>query len=359
MGSSPHARGHFISRLRPLCSALTLLAFVPACQSAPTPSAPPPPPAVHVQKAAHSASTRLLRLSGTLEPERSTTLSFAVMGTVEQVFVQEGQAIKAGQAIARVSPRSYRDALNMAKSKANQAEDAHRRLKPMFDNKTLPAVKMVEVDSGLEQARLAVSMAAKNVQDTVLRAPSAGIVARRLAEPGTGVAPGTPVVSLVQTKTILATAPVPETRVANVKPGYSARIFVPALDRWFDGLVRDVGVVADPLTRTYPVRVALQNADGSMRIGMVAQIALPQDMAPSILVPPTALRIDEKGLPYLFVVDANSKIERRPVKLAGYVGEGSAIAEGISDGELVVTSGTPMLDDGMLVRVAERKGGDK
>lgn len=343
-----------------LTSCIAIAAGLVACQTATTVDAPapPPPPAVHVAKATQSDGTGALRLSGALEADRNTTLSFAVVGTVEQVFVKEGQAVKRGQVIARISPLSYQDMLNIAKSKAAQAEDAQRRLKPMYDNKTLPEVKMVEVDTSVEQARLAVSMAAKNVADTVLRAPTDGIVARRNLEPGSSVGPGVPVVSLVQTKTIVASAPLPETRVAKVKPGDSARVFVSALGKWFDGTVRDIGLIADPLTRTYATRVAIPNQGGAMRIGMVAEIDLVQtDGTRAIVVPPEAIRLDAEGAPFLFVLKQDNKLERRPVKVAGYVGEGSAISEGIADGESVITSGTSMLEEGMTVRVVERKGG--
>lgn len=313
-----------------------------------------------MKKVVLSESTRLMRLSGTLEAERTTTLSFSVPGTVEQVFVEEGQAVKRGQLIARVNARSYQDALSIAQSKASQAEDACRRLRPMADNKTIPEVKMVEVETGLQQARLSVSMAQKNVSDCVLVAPDSGVVARRSVEAGASVAPGLPVVAIVHTKTLLATAPVAEARVSQTKPGQAARVFVPALDKWFDGRIRDVGVVADPLTRTYQVRVSLANPDGIMRVGMLAEVDLLETDRPlSGVVPPESIRVDEKGNPYVFVVLPTNTIEQRAVKVTGYVGEGSAIQGGLSEGESVITSGTAMLAPGMTVRVVDGEEGVK
>lgn len=348
-------------RIAPTRLAWLALPLLGACQSQTAEAVVTPlPPAVYVTKATQSDSTRSLRVSGTLEAETSTTLSFAVIGTVEQVFVQEGQSVKRGQVIARIIPGNYRDALDIAKSKATQAEDAQRRLKPMYENKTLPEVKMVEVDTGVEQARLAVSMAAKNLNDTSLRAPSDGIVAKRHAEPGTTASPGVPIVSLVKTKTVLASAPVPETRVANVKIGDHGRIFVSALGKWFDGTVRDIALVADPLTRTYMARLALPNADGSLRVGMVAEIDLPQAGLPkAVVVPPESIHLNAQGMPYLFVVKGDNQIEQRPVKVSGYVGEGAAIPEGLAEGEDVITSGTSMLEAGMRVRVATRESETK
>jgi len=72
---------------------------------------------------------------------------------------------------------------------------------------------------------------------------------------------------------------------------------------------------------------------------------------PAIVVPPEAVRVDEEGAPCVFVA-SGERLERRPVKVAGFVGEGTVIASGLHEGDLVVTSGTPMLADGMTVRVS-------
>jgi membrane fusion protein (multidrug efflux system) len=313
-----------------------------------------PPQIVTVAVARQTDSARDLRMSGTIEAERSTALSFAVPGTIEEVLVQEGEAVRSGQALARLSARSYKDALGITKAKADQAEDAYRRLEPMHRNRTVPEVKWVEVETGVQQARMALSMAQKNLDDTVLRAPEPGIVARRNAEPGATAIPGSPAILLVQTRTVLATAPVPETQVAGVKKGQAARIVVGAVGRTFEGAVREVGVVANPLTRTYTVKVAVANPEGALRIGMVAEVLLRQENPIlAVIVPPEAVRVDETGKPCVYVVGQDGKLHRQAVEVTSFLGEGTALAKGVAAGERVVTSGSPMLADGMFVKVAD------
>jgi membrane fusion protein (multidrug efflux system) len=301
---------------------------------------------------------RDLNLSGTLSAERSIALSFATLGTVEQVYVQEGQAVEAGQLLAKLSPRSYQDALGIAEASARQAEDAYRRLLPMHQNKTLPEVKFVEVETGREQAQLAVSMARKNLADTELRAPVRGIVETRRAEPGTSAMPGLPAFTLVQTGTMTAAAPVPEMQIGRIKRGQAARVTVPAIGKTFAGTVREIAVAANPLTRTYDVKVAVPNPAAELRVGMIADlhltIAAGSAVAPGaalLAVPPEAVRVDEKGAPYVFVVAPDMKLQRRAVTVDGFSGELTVLSGGVHEGELVVTSGTPMLSDGLTVRV--------
>lgn len=310
------------------------------------------PPAVRVAPVAESDGARILRLNGTLEPERSMSAGFAVPGTVEKVFVNVGDVVKKGQPLASLAKGSYADALGIARAKANQAEDTHQRLAPMHANKTLPEVKMVEVATGVEEARRAVSLAQANLADTVLRAPESGVIARRNAEPGATAIPGVPMFTVVQTSTIHATARVPEKHIGRVKVGDGAKVAVPALGITLDGRVQELGVIADPLTRTYAVKVALAN-DGDLRLGMVAEVRLGVDTgARDLAVPQEAVRIDEAGRPFVYVV-ADGRISRRPVEVAGFAGEAVALTSGVAAGEQVVISGTAMLGDGMAVRVLD------
>ncbi len=332
-----------------LAAILATLSLVGCQRSAPPPT---PPPTVKVAPVVRTDSARDLRLSGTIEAERSTALSFAVPGTIEAVLVQEGEAVVRGQVLARLSAASYRDALAIAQAQADQAEDAARRMEPMHRKHTLPDVKWVEVETGLDQVRHSLAIAQKNLDDTNLRAPADGIVARRNVEPGSTAVPGIPAIVLVQTRTVLATAPVPEMQVSRIRKGQGARVVVAALHREFSGIVREIGAVADPLTRTYPIKVAVPNPTGELRVGMVTELHVRwEDATSAIVVPREAVRVDEKGTPCVYVVATDGRVHRQTVEVAGFLGEMTALSRGVVEGDRVVTSGTPMLADGMTVRV--------
>ena len=313
--------------------------------------APLPPPVVETAAVERTGSARDLRISGTLEAERSTVLSFAVPGTVEQVFFDVGQTVKRGQVIARLTSTSFNSALGIATAENRRADDAYRRFEPMHRNGTVPEVKWVEAQTGLDSSRHAVELARKNLSDSVLRAPENGTIARRSIEPGSTVGPGTPAFVLVQTQIVRAVAPVPEAHVAQIRVGQPARVTVAALGREFTGTVYEIGVMADPLTRTYPVKITLANPDDVLKVGMVIDAFVPlPGQAPALIVPREAVRIDERGSACVFVVGPDQKVQRRKVEVIGYVGEKTALSSGVEAGDQVVVSGTPMLADGVTVR---------
>jgi membrane fusion protein, multidrug efflux system len=311
---------------------------------------------VEVAPASSTDAARDLLLNGSLEPERSWALSFATLGTVEQVLVREGDTVGRGQVLARLSAKSFQDALGIASSKARQADDAYRRLEPMYKNQTLPEIKMVEIESGRDQARLMVSMASKSLADTVLHAPEPGIILRRFAEPGMNLAPGMPAFTLVQTSSMLAVVSLPEKQIARLAKGDTATVTVDALGTSFEGKVTDVAISADILTRTYQVKIAVPNKDRALRVGMLADARFHhKEGGRAVVVPSRSVHVDALGIEHVFVVGPNNQLQRRRVKVLGFLQEGTALSEGVREGEQVVTSETPMLADGMVVRV---RGGE-
>ena len=326
-------------------------AILGGCQSEPDRSDAPAAPTVRVARAVLSDSASDLSATGTLEASVSVAATFRTAGTVQKVLVNEGQSVRRDEPLAELESGSLRDQLLAAQAKARQAEDAWTRLKPLHENGTVPDVKWVEVETGREQARSMVSVAARNLDDALLRSPLAGIVARRSIEPGEQSAPGTPAFTLVQTGTMLAGVPVAEKDVAKLRVGTPARVRVDAVGREVAGKVREIGVEADPLTRTYKVKVAIPNPDELLRVGMVAQVRLHvPGSRPCVVVPTTAVFVDAAGRNFAWI-ETQGKVRRRTVRVSGFLQDAVAVDSGLAAGEGVVVSGTPMLHDGAPVRV--------
>lgn len=310
-------------------------------------------PVVRVATVQASDSAQDLILSGQLEAETSVAVSFGVPGSVERVLVDEGQAVAKGQVMATLDAGSLKDQLAMSQAKADQAEDAWARMEPMHRGGTLAEVRWVEVETGRDQARSSVSMARRNLEDAVLRAPLSGLVARRSIQPGERALPGSSAFTIVQTGTMLSTFPVAEKDIARVRKGMAARVVVAATGTRVEGVVREIGVEADPFTRTYKVKVALPNPGGVLKVGMVSQVRLTvPGAAPTPIVPPASVQVDAQGRRYAWVV-TDSVIHRRELRTGALVQEGIAIDSGLETGETVVASGTPMLSEGLRVQVGK------
>lgn len=337
--------------LPPLSAILIALAITGCTEDAPHAQAKPP--VVRVATVAASDSAQDLVLSGHLEAETSVAVSFGVPGSVERVLVDEGQAVAKGQVLAVLDAGALKDQLAISQAKADQAEDAWRRMEPMHKGGTLSEIRWVEVETGRDQARSAVSMSKRNLEDAVLRAPLSGLVARRNLQPGERALPGASAFTLVQTSTMLSTVQVAEKDIAHVRKGMAAHVEVTATGSRIQGVVREIGVEADAFTRTYKVKVAFPNPSGILKVGMVSQVRLSvAGAAPTPIVPPASVLTDAQGRRFVWTV-TDSVLHRREVRTGSLVQEGIAVDSGLAVGETIVVSGTPMLSEGLRVQAGK------
>jgi len=334
-----------------------LVMVMASCQSGRTTISPRPPIGVQVQKVKYTALMTKLSYSGTIEESAAVALSFSVPGTVERVLVKTGQQVRRGQLLAALNDANYRNLFELAQAKLVQAEDALKRFEPMHKNSSMPDIKMVEIETGVRQARAATAIARKSLDDCRLLAPADGVIGRRSIEPGMNVLPGIPGVPalvLLQIDSVWVKIPVPENEIAHIRQKQPAEIVIPALaETTLYGHVEEIGVQANILSRCYDVKIGLVNPEGVIRPGMVCNVILAfPSLAPTLTVQRTALMDDESGLTFVYVVDsAEKKVSKRLVTIGVLNDEGVCITSGLRDGEKVVVAGTQKLSDGASVTV--------
>ena len=287
---------------------------------------------------------------GLIEESQSVPLSFSILGSAEQVMVSEGQSVRKGQLMATLNDGTYRNSLQIAESTAKQAQDAFDRLEPVYKKGSLPEIKFVEVKTALEKAKSMLSISQKNLNDCKLYAPSAGIIGKKSLEPGMNVAPGSPVLYLVKIDNVNATIPVPENEIIAIKKGQKAEVKVSAIgDKVFAGEVTEVGVLSNPLSHTYTVRVLLRNPEQILKPGMVCSISLDNpEITGRIIIPMSAVQTDGEGRRFVFVTDQNKAVKKF-VTIGPLASNGVVITSGLNRGDKLIVSGYQKLNDGMSV----------
>lgn len=318
---------------------------------------------------ASSFSTDGSSYSGTIEESSGSSLSFATSGTVKALYVSEGHSVRAGQVIGIVDATTSGNALTMAEATAaqaqetlRQAEDAYRRMKLLHDNGSLQEIKWVETTTQLAQARQAVrqarasvQIARKGVTDTRLVAPFSGYISKKQVEIGQNVMPGQPVVNLVKIGDVKADISVPEDDIAKISVGQRVRVRISALGNYYVmGKVVEKGVQADPISRSYEVKVLLPNTAHRILPGMICE-AWPETKATSnaIQLPANLIQIDSDNQPFVWTVVGN-KAHRVNVTLGENVGENVEILGGLSPEQVVITEGQQKVSEGTKVELGVR-----
>ncbi len=296
--------------------------------------------------------------SGTVEEENGSALSFTTGGTIMQLKVNVGDRVRKGQLIASVDPTSIRNNYEMARAGKMQAEDAYKRMKQLHDKGSLPDIKWVEVQSQLQQATSAENIARKNLGDCNIYAPFSGVISEKYAEVGQNAAPGMPVVKLVTTSVLNVVISVPESEVASIHVRQRARIQVQALGgKQYSGYVVEKGVIADPASRSYSVKIRVEGVDNALLPGMVSQVSLAKIDASvssgsgmAIVIPASIVQIADDNSRFVWV-DEGGKAVRRSITIGEYQSNGVVITSGLQHGDRLIVEGQQKVCTGSMLKV--------
>lgn len=312
----------------------------------------------------------------TLDPSRSyaaeirarieSRLGFRVAGKIVSRRVEVGQRVQAGQLLAEIDAQDYRLSQEAAKAQLQAAQTQldlaaadYRRYKALRDQSFISDAELERRDATVKAAQAQVDQARAqfNVQGhqadyTRLLADHAGVVTAIEAEVGQVVAAGTPVIRVAQDGPRDVVFALPEDQVNRVTLGQALQA-----QAWGEGpvwtaRVREVAASADPLTRTYAVKLALPPA-AQPALGSTATVQLPQSATAvqAMRLPTSALRQEGQGTA-VWVLDTHAMtVSLQPVQLGPVVGSDVVITSGLQVGQQVVVSGVHVLTPGQKVTV--------
>lgn len=272
------------------------------------------------------------------------------MGNVEYIHVREGQQVSRGQLLASLEQSTLQNTYDAALASLKQAQDAADRMKILYENKSLPEIKWVEVESKLQQARSMESIARKNLEDACLYAPFSGVIGKRNVEAGENVQPGKPVFTLLNVATVNIKIAVPEKEISSIGKR-KATITVGALNNQaFEGTVTEKGITANPVSHTYEAKIKLGNERGLLLPGMVCNVKVESgDTMPAISLPNNIIQVSHTGERYVWCV-RDGKAKAVNVRVGDLTDNGIFITDGLREGDEVITDGYQKVSEDMKVR---------
>ncbi len=321
----------------------------------PGPEAPGGSPgAVLVTAAAavHETVEEGIETRGSLSPDDEVTVSAEVEGTVDAVFVEEGDRVKRGGAIARIATVDYVLKLAEAKAQLALARGELERKERLVEGGLLSPQQFEEVKTKREVAEVAYQLAQERLNKTILKSPLDGYLLKREVSPGEYLKIGSPVAIVIATDLLRYLGTVGEEDAGRVRRGEKILLSVPPFpDEIFLGQVVFVAPALDPATRTLPFEGSVPNRDGRLKAGLFARgRLLTGERRQGVVVPAGAVIL--KGDETIAFVIREDRAERRRVKVGLRREDRVEIVEGIEAGERVAVDGNRVLTDQARVRIA-------
>jgi len=325
---------------------------------------------VEVARAERAPIVEEVRLTGTLTSPRTARLASEVAGRIARLHVDAGDRVEAGEVLLELDEQLARLELEQARAAEREAgadlADAERRLaeaRALASSQSFAETEVRSRAAAVERARAelarlraASAYRAALVERHRLRAPFAGVVARREAELGEWVAPESPVLHLVAVDRLRLELQVPQGYFARIAPGtpLEVRLDAPAGEP-LRTRVSELVPVSDPATRTFLVRARIDNAAGTMTPGMSARAVIALGTGrEGVVVPRDALIRHPDGRTVVWAAHgqgATRVVRARRVETGLAFGQRVEITTGLEAGTPVVVRGNESLREGQEVRV--------
>ena len=357
--SSPANSRYFMGSMVLFCSLL----LIAGCEKQP-PEQPKIVRPVKILIIGGPGSVSQREYPATIKATQQANMGFEVPGRIVEFLGKEGQVVEAGELLARLDDRHYQAELE--KTKANQrkaAADLNRSLAIYRQDSGAISKGAIESDRRAKEVTdAAVLQAEKKVEDTRLRAPFEGYVARKLVEDFANVQAREPVLILQDLSRLEVEVNVPERDIVAGTLGKSAEeitatakplVSITSLpDRSFPAQVKELATTADPQTRTFQFRLVFDRPDDVVILpGMTATVRVQVPKQGDIRIPVAAVASDAQHQSFVWKVDSESMtVSRAPVEMDELRGAEVSIKSGLQVGDMIAISGLRQLEDGMEVR---------
>ncbi len=288
--------------------------------------------------------------SGSLRAEESVELQAEIGGKVIAINFTEGMPVKAGAVLVKIDDASLQASLRRALARRDLALLREQRVGRLVGEGGVSKQDFDEAKSGLAVQDAEVDLIRAEIAKTEIRAPFNGIAGLRFISLGAYVSPATRIATLQSVDELKIDFSVPERYATSVKPGARMSFTVAGSDKKHEGEVYAVEPRVDVSTRTVLLRARSHNSDYSLLPGVFARIEFTVSKRDDALLVPTHALLS--GLEERFVfVERGGKAERVLVRTGTRTDTHIQIVEGLSPGDIVLTSGVQQLRAGLPVSV--------
>ena len=314
----------------------------------------PPPVPVEVATATRGDVRETLHSLGTVEAEEQVKVTVEIDGIVRALPFEEGRLVRKGQVLAILNDTELRAEVRRAAALRDQARLTHARFEqlsqeqiasPQDRDNARAALQVAEANLGLAEARLS---------KTRVLAPFSGVVGSRLVSPGAYLRAGDAITEIARIDTVKVVFAVPERYLADLRRGAGVTVTTVVFPgKQFTGTVNVLDPILDAATRSARLSARIPNPQGELRPGMSADVtAVIAERTQAVTVPDEAV-FAEGDRNFVFVVQPDSTVVRRPVKLGSRQPGRVEVREGLQGGEKVVRAGHQKLFEGAKVSPVE------
>lgn len=312
-----------------------------------------------LMKVGESSREKALTFPAVIQAQQSSELAFQVGGVIVDMAVTEGMAVEKGQLLAQLDPRDYVAKLDVAKAQYENADAEYSRALALIDSNVISKSELAKRKADYEVTKSQLASAQKALDDTTLRAPFAGRVAKIFYKKQESVKAAGQVFNLLSLNQLEAKIDMPSTVIVHAREVKGRELFAyvmldAAPEYRIKAVFKETALEADRESQTYEVIFGFDSIDELTILPGMSATVLISDLQPKsstkVSVPLSAIGSDGNRT-FVWVVDVETmSVAKRFVVLEPGVGEEFKVQSGLELGETIVVAGTSTLIEGTVIR---------
>ncbi len=299
-----------------------------------------------------------LELQGNVQTKQNVLIYPEMAGTLQRVYVKEGDKVRKGQLLATIDDGGVGSQLAQLKTQAALAQTTFERQKRLWEQKIGSEIQYLQAKSNYEATESAVNQAKSQLDKSTIRAPFSGIIDDVIKDQGTVVAPGvgSEVFRIVNLSDMYVEVDVPENYLSGVQEGKEAKVFFPVLRDTVVSTIRQTGNFINPGNRAFRVEISVPNKEGHIKPNLTAKVSLNDYTNESaILIPQGIISENAEGQQYVYVAEKMAEdkatANRRIIETGLAQGRMVEVLSGVTEGELLIEEGARNIKEGQNVKI--------
>ena len=302
--------------------------------------------------------TSYIEAQANLKTRKNILILPEFQGTLEKIYVDEGQNVSKGKLLAEINDSGLKEQLDQLIIQRDFAKENYERIQRLWENNIGSEIQFLKSKSDFESIQKGVAQMRDMLSKTKIYAPFTGVVDEIIANQGSNLIPGiTNILRLVNLEDVYAEAFVSEKYISSISNGTEAIVKIPLLNKEIKSEVTQTGNFIDPNNRTFRIEIPVDNSDRRIKQNLDAKIKIniyKKDNA--VVIPLRIIREDAEGKNYIYLMDEDKKddvyITRKAIIRIGNKSNTDAeVIEGLNFGEIIVLEGANLVEDVQRVKL--------
>lgn len=315
-------------------------------------------PLVTVKQLKEQPFNHYVELQGNVTTNNVITVSAEFSGVLSQVYVKSGDKVKKGQLLAKIDDGGLSQQLTQMKIQRDLAKTTYERQKRLWEQNIGSEMQYLQAKSNYESQNEAIDQMQKQLAKTNVTAPLSGSIDNVITEKGNLVAPGTPILRLVNLNDMYIKTDVPERFLTSITLGKPVQVAFPILNKNMTSHVRQVSDYINPANRTYSVEIPVKSDADFIKPNLTAKLKINDYTNPSaILIPQYIISEDADGEQYVFILnnvkDGIGEVKRVTITTGKPQGDVIEVLTGLEDNMIVVQEGARTVKEGETVKIEQ------